>query len=68
MPAVSVTRFRRVAGTGRYRVHPAFARVRLVRSAGSRTHVASPYEPSEIAATARVVPVEAVVASASGGV
>jgi hypothetical protein len=68
MPSASVTRFRRVAGTGLDHVDPAFAQVRLVRSAGSGTHAASRYWPSEIAATACVVPVEAVVASASGGV
>jgi hypothetical protein len=42
MPAASVTRFRRVAGTGLYHVHLAFAQVRLVQSASSLTHVASP--------------------------
>ena len=70
MPSASVTRFRRIARTGLYHVHvhPAFAQVRLDQSAGSRTHVASRYWPGEIAATACVVPVEAVVAGASGGV
>lgn len=67
MPAASVTRLRRVAGTPLpcpSRVRPG----RLVRSAGSLRNVTSRYWPGEIAATACVVSVEAVVASASGGV
>ncbi len=71
MPAASVTRLRRVAGTGLYHVHLAFAQVGSFRSAGSLTNVTSRYWSGEIAATACVVSVEAVeavVASASGGV
>lgn len=43
MPAASVTRLRRVAGTGLYHVHLAFAQVRLVESADSLTPVAPRY-------------------------
>jgi hypothetical protein len=68
MLAASVTRFRRVADTGLYHVHLAFAQVRLVESTGSLTHVAPRYWPGEIVTTACVVSVEAVVASVSGGV
>ena len=45
MPAASGTGLRRVAGTGLYHVHLAFAQVRLVQSASSLTHVASRYWP-----------------------
>jgi hypothetical protein len=67
MPAASVTCLRRVAGTGLHHAHLAFAQVRLVQSAGRLARDASRCWPGESAATACVVSVEAVVASASEG-
>lgn len=68
MPTASVDAPSPLAGTGLYRAHLAFAQVRLVQSDGRLTHNASRYRPYENTATACVVSIEALVASASGGV